>query len=356
MAQLKQSDSSSERLLTMSVSVPAKAMLFGEYGVLRGGGAVTALLQTHTMKLDFQLSQPVAGAECGVLFESDYLNAPLSIPASKLESFLNSESDSEPRNLACYVSGFEELLSRTHLSARVVESFSPQLGFGTSSALLVAFQTALERFAANSLNWQPDTSQHLYWDRLYRALHLLQKKGSGYDVATQSWALNQARASAAHVAFFKNNAASGNGFSPLISEVPLPTVELTQLGCFVQTGVRSDTRRVLQATSASQKLDEFCALQSRWAEDFVAHPTALNASRLCRESSVWARNLGLLAQSEDVLRFVNACDTQGIPWKTMGAGHGDCLWVIASQERICELFSHVRSKALTVSYAFAGGG
>lgn len=354
MAQLKQSDSS-ERLLTMSVSVPAKAMLFGEYGVLRGGGAVTALLETHTMELEFKLSHLSLGEECGVLFESDYLNAPLRIPASKLQSLLQSESDSEQRNLACYVAGFEELLSQNCLSAQVVESFSPQLGFGTSSALLVAFQTALERFAANLLHWQTDTSQNLYWDRLYRALHLLQKKGSGYDVATQSWALNQARSSAVRVAFFKNNALGGRGFSPLISEVPVPTVELNQLGCFVQTGVRSDTRRVLQATSASQKLDEFCALQASWAEDFVAHPTALNAARLCRESSVWARNLGLLAQSEDVLRFVDACDARGIPWKTMGAGHGDCLWVIASKEKICELFSHVRSTALTVSYAFAGG-
>jgi mevalonate kinase len=349
----------------LELSVPGKAMLFGEYGVLSGGRAVAVLLGDFRMALEFSWCSPQPRA--GVFFESDFLERPVSLAVADLSSFstqrdaeiLNPNFNArEKRNLSCYVSGYSDFLRNYLLTARVKKSFSPQFGFGSSSALLVAFQSALFHFFCreNILNER-------YWDNLYAALLMLQKKGSGYDVAVQSWAVaqeqnlgvNGAGSVSARIVLFENKEIQQNKFRPEVRLLPLERCVLRRFGCFVQTGVYSNTRAVLDSSARLLRSEPFISQQRRWADAFIDEPTYEHCQDLCRASSQQARELGLLPQTSDVLAFVNACDAENIAWKTMGAGHGDCLWVMASRECINELISRTGAASLSVCFAFSEG-
>jgi mevalonate kinase len=341
----------SESSLSQSfvVEIPAKAMLFGEYGVLRGGAAVTALLEAHRFRVEFSVARNSSLSECGIEFDSRFFSGPVWVPADNLEDPDSSESESEARKIACYVTGFYSQLRNYKMKVRVLESYSPSLGFGSSSALLVAFQTALARYFGPS-----QSICRAEPEKLYRALMALQGKGSGYDVAVQSWAAERAGHKRSAVTFFKNTAYAEGRFVPDVREIQIPPAELSQLGCFVQTGVRSETTRVLKSTSAVQNSDEFCALQSACAEQFYARPTAQNAAALCRKSSPESVRMGLLVPTPDVLKFVGACNEYNFAWKTMGAGHGDCLWVIAPAGRVADIIKKIKAESLSISFDFAG--
>ncbi|NBX15895.1 MAG: hypothetical protein EBR09_00865 [Proteobacteria bacterium] len=336
-----------DSLRTIVVKVPAKAMLFGEYGVLRGGAAVTAILPAHSFRVGFTLTDAHETADCGIEFESALFSESVVVQAELLGNPECFPANSDHRKLCCYVTGFADRLKNKKLKVRVLESYSPALGFGSSSALIVAFQRALGYFFNTPEN--DVTPQNLY-----RSLLNLQGKGSGYDVAAQSWAVAQDQTDSPRVTYFRNTGFAGGEFVPEVNQIPVSLSELKKLGCFVRTGVLSDTTAILKQTSQLQNLNEFCALQSECASRFLSMPTAENAAELCRRSAVSAQQAGLLPESADVIDFVRALEQENIAWKTMGAGHGDCLWVVESGRRIEEILRRTDSKALSISFAFAG--
>lgn len=338
----------------IDVEVPAKAMLFGEYGVLQGGSAVVFLIDSIRKKVRFELTDSCGVDEAVCIFESAFFENPVTIKKDDLRRLPTEQSESEGRNLSCYLNGFFEFLDHRMLSAQVMECFSPSLGFGSSSALLVAFQMALSRFTSDA-DHESELLTSEYWERIYRALLLLQRKGSGYDVATQSWAVARNECGRSRVVQFSNPAWMVQEFHPQVQEISLSDAELGQLGCFVKTGVRSDTRSVLQTVARKNWPAEFYLRQARWAQEFIAHPSVQSARDLCRESATWARRFELIPANADALAFIDMCDAGRIPWKTMGAGHGDCLWVMASKEQINELLAQRAASNLSVSFAFEEG-
>jgi mevalonate kinase len=346
--------SDSSTLNSIVLEVPAKAMLFGEYGVLHGGGAVAALLPSHCFRIEFQLSDEIHSSDSGVEVESRFFNESVWLPSAMIQNFSLLPKDSESRKISCYVSGFADQLKKRKLKVRVLGSFSSSLGFGSSSALIVAFQKALAHFFGAMNGVSSSRSDIADPEKLYQALLDLQGKGSGYDVAVQSWAVEQKKLLSPAVTFFRNKAFAERRFAPEVSEIDIPPSELKRLGCLVRTGVTSDTTRVLKSTAALQNNIDFCAAQSLFAEQFRNSPTAENAIDLCRKSALTAQQTGLLPSTPDITRFVRTCDHENIAWKTMGAGHGDCLWVLAPEVRVAEIIREIKAESLSVSFAFAG--
>lgn len=351
MVNLNPSEKNSPTVLTLSI--PAKAMLFGEYGVLAGGPAAVVLLDSYLMKVQFSLES--AGHKSpSVCFESDFFETPLHVLCGDLSELINASDESEARNLACYLSGFSEFLKHNSLRANVLKSFSPDLGFGTSSALLVAFQFALATFA-ESIKSETDSLNAAYWQRLYQALLCLQKKGSGYDVAAQSWAALQSVSTHGRVVRVDHLGLHHGSFHPSITPLEIEKSQLRGFGCFVRTGVRSETRRVVQSTTNQQKNEFFYQQQKHWAESFLQSPTRVKVVELCKESSHWARRWGLLPDDSWVQDFTEACDAQNVAWKTMGAGQGDCLWVVAERNRVEDIIRTIKASQLSVAFDFAEG-
>lgn len=338
----------------LSVSVPGKALLFGEYGVMRGGEAVVVPLPAYRMGLSISFSAPEEKPVHH--FVSRFLPERLALDQSELEGLLLSESESELRNFACYLSGFREYLSKSAVAAEVNASFAPSLGFGTSSALLACFHIALSEFVyAKKGSAQLEIKN--YWQRLYDSLLRLQGHGSGYDVAVQAWfALCCSDQRSTSLLRFKNlshgQALSFNGFEPEIARISVESNDLRQFGCFVETGVRSDTRAVLRSAMRKVLPEEFFAAQSDFARQFLQNPTSAQARRLCREASALARRSELLPQRTEIEIFVSECERLDIPWKTMGAGHGDCLWVMASRSAIESIIRKISAQSLKVRHAF----
>ncbi|MEN9824363.1 MAG: hypothetical protein RI953_108 [Pseudomonadota bacterium] len=341
----------------LSLSVPGKGMLFGEYGVMSGGVAAVAALHTRRMSLDFTVC-PSAKSE--VIFQSDFLAGSVIVEPSQTARLLESTERSEQRNLACYVAGWEAWLADKKLLVRVTESFSPELGFGSSSALLVAFQMALFRLSkqpADSRSLIEPTPDTDFWQRIHAALIRLQRKGSGYDLGIQTAALHMPIQSgeSASLFGFRNQGFNRNVFAPEVKPIALTNSELSLLGCFVQSGVRSDTRAVLAETQKIQNSNEFCSRQDEWARSFCSEPTFKNARRMCLEASKLALEYGLLPAAPDLLNFVRLCDREGVAWKTMGAGHGDCLWVLATRREVEELILRSSASSMSVAFSFAEG-
>lgn len=329
------------------LSVPAKAMLFGEYGVLRGGPAAVFVFSRFCMTLEFSLASGVKSDISFCELQSDFFAQPVRLAVQEIEHTAGSQCEYETRNLACYLNGFADFLNDKQLFVRVLQSFSPALGFGSSSALLSAFQLALSHLSGSTA-LTPD-----YWQRIYRALILLQGKGSGYDIAVQSWSTAREQPQDDALLHFLNTDTSRRNLQPAISPIRMLREDMLQLGCFVQTGIRSDTRAVLN--SQTERPDEFYEKQSEWAQRFIDNPSAAQAAELCRESSHWARRNGLLPATRDLKALTDAFDAQQIAWKTMGAGHGDCLWVMASRDQIDDIILLTGAKSPAVCFAFAEG-
>lgn len=336
------------------VSVPGKALLFGEFGVMRGGPAVAVCLPQFRMDVEFSFEATQSQAMHS--FESRFFSSVIQVYQSQITKLLSDKRESEERNLACYLSSFEKQISRFSVNAKVIESFSPALGFGTSSALLVAFSVALERrlrmLPAGEKFIEPD-----FWQRLYDALLRLQGRGSGYDIALQAWFIeNLPRQSKVVPLSFKNSflpsSQSSPRFDPLIEQLKIPDSELSRMGCFVETGVHSNTREVLKQMEGRSALIPFAEKHSEIALKFIKKPTFQHAVDLCAEASELIRGMELLPLSPSLQKFVEECDHAGVSWKTMGAGHGDCLWVLADRLTVATLAHRAAAHQIRVRFAF----
>lgn len=340
--------------VTASHPIPGKALLFGEYGLLVGGPAVVAILPKYRFQLEF-LSQKSDEERCQYRAESAFFEEDVVLTAHDMQTGPNPRWTDEARNLYCYLSCYTNELRGRSLTIRVTESFSPALGFGSSSALQAAVHLY---FASLDNDWNLRESQldQKFWTSVYTTLQRLQGRGSGYDVAVQIIAALQSRTERISLHSFRNRSfhlnAQKNGFTPAIVNLNVDTTELRKLGCFVETGVRSDTRQVLSRTSQSHFTPKFYAQQSELAEAFIQDPSFNNASQLCHVAAELACEFHLLPQCDEVQRFVALCRKESIPWKTMGAGFGDCLWVLADRTTIEALLRSHKLSRLTVRTSF----
>ncbi len=332
----------------IAVRVPAKAMLFGEYGVMLGGPAVVMTLSQESFVLAGSW-QKATRLEMGsaekdpiaLRFSSDFFERELQVPLSWLqpdgggEAACTKEEQFVLRVLqACsQVFPVPTLQDGRELHLRVVQSFSPSLGFGSSSALIAGI---VHLFAA--LVGEKASSIRSAWPLLIAALRRAQGRGSGYDVAVQYVA-----------AQWLNGPAEQLDLKPQLwvfrpcaqGDVPgLKQLEnehfWSRCGYFVPSNQWAPTAKILRE-QAKADLDHYGPLHAALAEeacdvlgqtdlweDLDQHPLA----PLMDASLALARSQGI-ADHVDALKLE---DRNVVALKTMGAGCGDSVWVLPAEK------------------------
>jgi galactokinase/mevalonate kinase-like predicted kinase len=162
----------------VSVRVPGKVMLCGEYSVLTGGRALAASLDRH---LSVRV-RPKAGLG-GIHVASDIWDEPRFVRATDFETG-DALVDTVRRGM--------ELFGVSDMEVRIDSELDIKLGLGSSSALRLGVLLALEemgRLKPTSAPSHHDSHGRSILMPLAKEAYLLQKKSqaraSGYDVATQ---------------------------------------------------------------------------------------------------------------------------------------------------------------------------
>jgi hypothetical protein len=333
----------------VQIRIPAKAMLFGEYGVLRGGPALVATLVEPHFEITAELvsSPAVSSPKLGVAleFSSDYFEQPLQFDARAQQ--LSGDSGAA----ALFIEKcLNVLVSEMHawskadlvLRIKVTQAFASELGLGSSSAI-VAGLVWLSHWAACHAATDGIANRHLYqprsfdlaWPQLHGCVLAAQGKGSGYDVAVQYAALEVLDSSI--------QASPGLWF---FQPAGIPVLERIvnarfwqNAGYLLPSGVAAATGAILSTLSGGAAADGY----ARQHAD-IAH----EAIRRMRDESLWTESKGshpladllssalAIAQQQGIAGHVERISglsllPPGTVYKTMGAGFGDCVWCCPGQ-------------------------
>lgn len=301
--------------LEATISLPAKALLFGEYAVMSGGVAAVATMPRFRCAVHVSVHRNSGSPSCEVV--SDFFEE----RALYLESSSLSKDDifrfkGNKRFWAGLLLPWAEFLLKSQLKIEVLNSFSPALGFGSSSALVGSVHLALKEI------FLPDESEksESFCKRVRDAIVNIQGRGSCYDVFTQIAARAQVRSS---LWSFRNKETSA---IPELRSIETPAREF---GILVATGVYSDTASQLSRFSPDAK---FIEIQATLAQDFLASPTREALEYLMPQAMSLAEKNKLLPTDDSwTNQLKDICFEGNIPFKTMGAGGGDCLWLACSR-------------------------
>lgn len=308
------------------VFVPAKALLFGEYGVLWGYPAlVIGFYNPHFyVEMEAFPSQPGLGCvtvESGFFPSGRFVFRDWNLPQG--DCFFSK----------IFLLWKTELL-HWHTTFRVVQNFSPRLGFGSSGALIVAVAYLLQKKTSPK---KPLLESYL-WPRVSAALLAVQGRGSGYDVAVQL------RLTLEHLGQLPKNLNTGwlwkyQRPQSLENKDLQPLAAPSQIegwGCFVQTGIYAPTAALLARDPA---IDKNNAIQhGEICVGFLKEQAPLHALPQFMERSleVGTKQGITAAHIEKLRQLYNTLKEHSIPFKTMGAGHGDCLWVLAPRNTLLQ--------------------
>jgi hypothetical protein len=331
---------------SVQIRIPAKAMLFGEYGVLRGGPALVATLVEPCFEMVADLvSTRSSGA--AVEFSSDYFQQPLEFDGRAQQ--LSGDSGAAAlfienclKELVHQISEWTK--AELVLRIKVTKSFASELGLGSSSAIISGLvwlcdwashqARVISIDGAAKLFYQPRVFD-LAWPQLHGCLLAAQGKGSGYDVAVQYASIEIL--------------GSGMEFSPsLWSFQPSGAPALERIvnrrfwqmaGFMLPSGVAAATGAILKNLSGT-------AASETYAQQHAG--LALEAIRRLRDESLWVESKGLhpladllssalaIAQLQGIAGHVERISAlsllpPGTVYKTMGAGFGDCIWCCSGE-------------------------
>ena len=322
----------------MIVKVPAKAMLFGEYGVLYGFPSVAITFYNYF----FEIRLDIQPSEIPNVFVQSSFFAEGSIQFTLFE---------KPKESSLFfyhlLFPWKEELKAYSVLIEVVSSFSSSLGFGSSSALIAGCSYLLSQFFK--------TPPHDMWLKAQNSLRQIQGKGSGYDVAVQLGALFLGEKRDVRFWIYTSSSIGNNKIEEALNHkeisieediflkridyaIPLRFLsypgDSSQLGCFVFSGLYSNTVKSLLQFEGEERKEHWAALHGEIAQDFIQNPTLENLSVLMKKSLSFAKEQELFKVSKEREDVFKTLDSLGILYKTMGSGYGDCLWVLASQGRL----------------------
>lgn len=283
----------------MKFKVPGKALLFGEYGVLKGFPAIAMSVPSYMMEIEILKGSK---QRWWATIESQLLSDSLVIDGH------SSDSESDHAQFFYSILVQYQTFFETHsLEIKVTKSFSPGLGLGSSSS----FMASLHKFFQLELNF----SDAKLWENIFESIKLFQGKGSGYDVSVQL-------ASMGHT--------EPEYFSYTL-EKPIPKlVEVKPFvaGVFVETGVISKTREVILLQQ-----NDYSNAHGELASEYLNIKSKNELGNLMNRSKAVSLKQGILFSETELVRTL---DRHSIPFKTMGAGGGDCLWILATRGEILE--------------------
>jgi diphosphomevalonate decarboxylase len=312
------------------VQVPSKAILFGEYGLFEGMGAVVFVSTHHFffLRMEVRLKSGSQGASCWV--QSDFfpsgeldLSAELQALASNPHDFSSPLSRDQKFFLSLLFPYLNEI-KNCEIKIFVLRSYDPRLGLGSSSALMAAVHFLLDVYLMKAGFVANETS----YERILQSLKFQGSTGSGYDALVQHKAANCMQPSLFWVTADPTARTATATALPHVLTQWVKSLKGTQsVLSVVDSGVYSDTQKVLQGQSERGFFKRHGDLALRWKNadfDLNLLPDLMKASVRIAEAQ------GLMG-NDDYLRTFQKVTAAGLAAKTMGAGLGDGWLVYGPQ-------------------------
>lgn len=294
----------------------AKALLFGEYAALYGfpAAVVTFPQQQLAVRVTLESQASLAQGTPAIQIFSDWF------PQGHINfTNLQQQPCAQERFFWALLKPWEPYLGNLSLRIDVLSAFPPHLGFGSSSALVAGVSLGLWEFLEPQRAGSLVLAQAPFWALVEASLQGIQGQASGYDVAAQLAALVFGKQGVCCWRFQKRSPI------PLIEPWPIDPRVLEQYGCFVSTHVYSNTAQALSCHANSIKKEEFVRQQDMLCQQFFSDGSVDNVLQLMQHSQALCRDYGLFPPALDPL----VAQLGGLAFKSMGAGMGDCLWVLA---------------------------
>lgn len=325
----------------LNLKVPAKALLFGEYGVLYDGKALVCLLPNMFFDIGIDVvrhAEDDGFHNTHVVVKSDFFENGLHefvLNNSTLDACRAKEEKKGSLFFERILLPWSEHLQNCKLVITIHQSFPMDLGFGSSSAIIAAISYALFVFVNNC---QPDIENEFLWKKIRGSLREIQSMASGYDVGVQLAGviprLDRGIQPQPSFWIYQNQK---NTRVPNIKPWTLPSAPLSddgigiakEWGCFVKTNVYSDTAKAVKKFSEYTEAEKsfFVDEHKKIAETFLSAPHRDSLVACMNQSVELAKKQGILAD----IPLVKHLEKHHIPFKTMGSGHGDCLWVASKK-------------------------
>lgn len=316
---------------TLNIRVPAKALLFGEYGVLSNGKAVAVTFDQYYFTLSFLL-KPSLPSDSSIKIVSDYFPNKV-VTFSTQELLQTTITDNNQLFFISLLKPWSNFLQENTLTIEILESYSPDLGFGSSSALIAGISAAFNSFFLADSEIFSNT---YLWNNIRNSIKNIQIKGSGYDVAVQLAACTQQN--------LKHNKINFWEFENL-RDTPIPKVtifnpdaDIENYGCFVKTNIYSDTKKALKTFIQDAEKEFFANEHTKLCNSFLKNSDINNSKSLMKKSLEIAKRQKIIPSNEPrFFTLMTNLEKENIFYKTMGAGHGDCLWILASAKTLIDV-------------------
>lgn len=292
---------------TITTSAPGKLLLFGDHAVVYGQPCiVTAVDQRihvniHKNGIDaFQLDAPDLGLHAYTKLMSDLGKKELPKAVSFIEM--------------CYKRFLEKYPQKEGIVVTTKSDFSSQFGFGSSSAVTVAFAKALMTL------YELEVTQKELFDMCYQAILDVQGVGSGFDIAAAIWG------------------------GTIYYKKPASVVE--QLRCddlplvVGYTGIKADTPTIVRMIETAYKKepkkigDIFSQIGEMTddAKECIETKNWSKAGKCMNENQELLQKLGVSSvQLENLISAARGANAYGA--KLSGAGGGDCMVAFVSNEK-----------------------
>lgn len=292
--------------------VPAKAMLFGEYGVLAYFPAIAVTFYNYFFDIDVEIT-PNGSRITNVRVNS------LFFKRGDIVFSFDKEPDDESEFFYKLFLPWKDRLLGLNITVDIRKSFPSNLGFGSSSAIIAAVCMALYEYLYGMENILYESQ---FWDFVRQSLFQIQGEGSAYDIGVQLAAIMK-NDSSLQVWKFQNQVITT---VPLIEQLKIPLDILKQYGCFVKTYIYANTQKILNNFINSKDKNEITVLNGESALHFLQKYTIENIKKLMNKSH------NIMAVPEEMELIYSKL--YGIPFKPMGAGLGDCLWVLSTKKQL----------------------
>jgi len=277
----------------MRLKIPAKALLFGEYGVLSGGKALVCLLSNLFFDIEINIHAHINNPD-----HDDTKNTHITIKSTFFKngvcefdlhanstdrSITNTSQESEHNQEKTFFENtlipWIETLKNHNIEIVIHQSFPPDLGFGSSSALITALCYAL---FVHMYGYHPKITDEQLWKKIRETLHCVQGTASGYDVGVQLAHVIESHKNTSNIqsqSVKKSFWIYQNQHETIVPQITPWQIlneqtDLSWLGGFVRTNVYSDTKKVLKSFSkfSAQEKSFFMTQHANIAEQFLKCP------------------------------------------------------------------------------------
>ncbi|WP_397601310.1 hypothetical protein [Silvanigrella sp.] len=306
--------------------IPAKAILFGEYGVLYGGKAVAVTFFDPCFKISIKIKRFEDNSS--IKIKSDFFSNQI----IQFSIHDNNEIIKNDPNILFFsnlIKPWSSYLENCELNIEIQKSFSPSLGFGSSSALIAGISAGLWQLIFQNKEY---LNQIEFWNNVKQSIQNIQGGGSGYDVAVQLAAIEKNEIDKnTNFWIFQNKM---NSIIPNIHAFE-PNISLNNLGCFISTNIYSNTTKALHKFQNDKEKLRYANRHSEICESFLELNTMNNLQILMKKSLEIAHSQKILPiQNKKFNDLISTFNSKQISYKTMGAGHGDCLWVLLNKNKL----------------------